>query len=200
MMIGNRKKKEEYAPFYYTLLEKARHPVRIDWQQFWTEKSQSPTRDSNPACPDRMLLLHHLCHHLFQLFCCQCCCCWCCLNFNLMGKMGNVPWRKKSFIGKNCICKKILSHKLYRRSRKLFGKVWLFVERVMRRIKMTNCQSAKCQAVWFCSLLHHCNKKKLNCLILHPSVGIIFLSIKNFVLFYRSFHFQVTIQDSNHRQ
>ena len=28
------KKKDEYALFYYTLLEKAQHPIRIDWQQF----------------------------------------------------------------------------------------------------------------------------------------------------------------------
>ena len=57
------KEKEEYAPLYHTLLEKAWHPVRIDWQQFLTEKSQSPTRDLNPACPDRMPSLYHLCRH-----------------------------------------------------------------------------------------------------------------------------------------
>ena len=27
--------------FYYTLLEKAGHPLRIDWQQFWTKKPES---------------------------------------------------------------------------------------------------------------------------------------------------------------
>ena len=29
------------------------------------KKSQSPTRDLNPACPDRMPWLNHLCHHHF---------------------------------------------------------------------------------------------------------------------------------------
>ena len=38
------KKKEEYAPFYYTLLEKAPNPVRIDWLQLWTEKTQGRPR------------------------------------------------------------------------------------------------------------------------------------------------------------
>ena len=33
--------KEEYALFYYTIVEKAWHQVRIDYQQFWTEKSQT---------------------------------------------------------------------------------------------------------------------------------------------------------------
>ena len=32
-------KTEEYAPFYNMLLEKASNPVRIDWQQFWTEEA-----------------------------------------------------------------------------------------------------------------------------------------------------------------
>ena len=42
-MIGNykKKKKKEYASFNYTFLEKARCPVRIDKQQFWTEKAKS---------------------------------------------------------------------------------------------------------------------------------------------------------------
>ena len=40
--------------------------MRIDWQQFWTEKSQSPTQDLNPACPDRMPSLNHFCHQHFQ--------------------------------------------------------------------------------------------------------------------------------------
>ena len=31
----------EYEPFYYSFLEKARYPVRIDKQQFWTEKAKS---------------------------------------------------------------------------------------------------------------------------------------------------------------
>ena len=32
---------KEYAPFFYTLLKKARRLVRIDKQQFWTEKAKS---------------------------------------------------------------------------------------------------------------------------------------------------------------
>ena len=40
IIIETGKKEEEYAPFYYTLSEKARHPVRIDWKQFWTEKAK----------------------------------------------------------------------------------------------------------------------------------------------------------------
>ena len=41
MMIGNRKKKEEYARSINRSLEKARRPVRIDWQQFSTENNQA---------------------------------------------------------------------------------------------------------------------------------------------------------------
>ena len=52
---------KEYAPFYHTFSEKARRPVRIDKQQFWTKKDSNP--DSNPACMDRMPLLYHLRHH-----------------------------------------------------------------------------------------------------------------------------------------
>ena len=63
------KKSLEYATFYYTLLEKAWHPMRIDWQQFWTGKSLSPTWDSYPACLDRIPLLYHLCHHHFLVSC-----------------------------------------------------------------------------------------------------------------------------------
>ena len=32
---------KEYAPFHYSFLEKAQRPVRIDEQQFWTEKAKS---------------------------------------------------------------------------------------------------------------------------------------------------------------
>ena len=51
------KKKEE---FYYTLLEKARHSVKIDPE---LKKALTPSLDSKPACPDRMQLLYHMCHH-----------------------------------------------------------------------------------------------------------------------------------------
>ena len=34
MMIGNMKKKKEYALFCYLFLEKARRPLKIDKQQF----------------------------------------------------------------------------------------------------------------------------------------------------------------------
>ena len=46
-----RNKKEEYASFYYTLIEKSPwQPVRIDWQQFWTEKAQvRPGTQTLPA-------------------------------------------------------------------------------------------------------------------------------------------------------
>ena len=47
------KKKEEYAPFYYTLSEKASHPVRIDWQQFWTEKKPKSDLGLEPGLPRR---------------------------------------------------------------------------------------------------------------------------------------------------
>ena len=59
-MIGNRKEEGRVCS---TLLEKAPLSMRIDQQQFWTEKSLSPSWDSNPACPVRMASLYHLCHH-----------------------------------------------------------------------------------------------------------------------------------------
>ena len=64
-MIGNKKEEERYASFFYMFLEKARRPVRIDKQQFWTKKP-SPSRDSNAARSDRMLLLYHLRHYHSQ--------------------------------------------------------------------------------------------------------------------------------------
>ena len=45
------------------LLATAQHPVTVDWQSFWTEKSLSRHQDSNPACPDRIPSLYLLCHH-----------------------------------------------------------------------------------------------------------------------------------------
>ena len=57
-----------YSLFYYTLLEKAQHPVTIDWQQFWTEISPTLSWDLNPACPDRMQSLYHLCHHHYHFY------------------------------------------------------------------------------------------------------------------------------------
>ena len=36
-----RKKKKEYASFYYTFLEKAWRPVRIDKQEFWAKRAKS---------------------------------------------------------------------------------------------------------------------------------------------------------------
>ena len=68
-MIETGKKKEEYELFFYTILEKAWHTVRIDWQQFWTEKSPCLSEDLNPAFPDRIPSLFHLCpHHHFVNF------------------------------------------------------------------------------------------------------------------------------------
>ena len=58
------KKREEYAPFYNSLLEKAKRPARIDWQKFWPQKSQSLSRDLNLAYLDRMPSLSRLRHHL----------------------------------------------------------------------------------------------------------------------------------------
>ena len=64
MVIGNRKEEVRVCNILsFILLEKAQRPARIDYQQFWTEKSQaSPSRESNPACSDRMPLLYHLRH------------------------------------------------------------------------------------------------------------------------------------------
>ena len=39
MIIGNQNIKESSSPFCYTLIEKAQHPARTDWQQFWTKKA-----------------------------------------------------------------------------------------------------------------------------------------------------------------
>ena len=70
-MIGNRK--EEYAPFYCTMLEKAHHPVRKDLRTaILSPKSQSPSWDLTQACLDRMLsTLYNLRHHhsVGQTFC-----------------------------------------------------------------------------------------------------------------------------------
>ena len=63
MMIGNRKEEGRICTFLLHVNRKS--PVIIDWQQFWTEKSQSPTRDSNLACPDRMPSLYQVSHHHF---------------------------------------------------------------------------------------------------------------------------------------
>ena len=65
MMVG--KRKEEYAPFYYTLLEKAGHPGRMINSNSELKKSQSLSQDSNPACPDIMPSLYHLCQHHFLI-------------------------------------------------------------------------------------------------------------------------------------
>ena len=43
----------------HSFLEKAQRPVRIDLQP----KKPSPSRDLNPACSDRKLLLYRLRHH-----------------------------------------------------------------------------------------------------------------------------------------
>ena len=67
-MIGNRKKNEEYVPFNYTLLEKKQTPSENRLTAILNCKSQSLTRDLNPACPDRMPSLYHLCHHYFLSF------------------------------------------------------------------------------------------------------------------------------------
>ena len=65
-MIGNRGEEAWECTIILRVIRKSRHPVRIDWQQFWPEKSQSPSRDSNPDCPGRMPALYHLCHHHFH--------------------------------------------------------------------------------------------------------------------------------------
>ena len=64
-MIGNRTEEQRVCTFYYTLLEKAGHTVRINWQQFQTEKCLSLSRDLNQAFSDRMPSLYHLCHQHF---------------------------------------------------------------------------------------------------------------------------------------
>ena len=48
-MRGNRT--EECAPFYYTLLEKARHPARLNWQQFCPVKSPKSFSGLEPSLP-----------------------------------------------------------------------------------------------------------------------------------------------------
>ena len=61
-------KKEDYARFYYTLLEKNLTPSENRLTAILNWKSPSPTRDSNPASPDRMPSLYHFYHHHFQCF------------------------------------------------------------------------------------------------------------------------------------
>ena len=42
MMIGKRKEEGRVCTIQKHDIRKARHLTRIDWQQFWTEKNQSP--------------------------------------------------------------------------------------------------------------------------------------------------------------
>ena len=67
MMIGNRKEDGRVWSILLHRIWKDQHPARIDWQGFWAEKSLSPFRDSNLACPNRMPSLFHLRHLLFFL-------------------------------------------------------------------------------------------------------------------------------------
>ena len=61
--LETRNKKENLALFNCTLLEKARHPARIDGQQILNQKIISPSQDSNLAFTDVVPLLYHLGHH-----------------------------------------------------------------------------------------------------------------------------------------
>ena len=63
-----RKSLHHFSKLYFKNYSQKWYPtikitVRIGWQQFWSEKSLSLSRDSKPACQDRIMLLYHLRHH-----------------------------------------------------------------------------------------------------------------------------------------
>ena len=67
MMIGIGNRKEEGRVCTVLLLVIRKSPTLSENRltQFLTWITQSLSQDLNPACPDRMLALYHLCHHHF---------------------------------------------------------------------------------------------------------------------------------------
>ena len=64
-MIGNRKQEGTVCTILLHAIRKSPTPRENILTVILNRKKQSPTQDLNPACPDRMPSLYHLCHHYF---------------------------------------------------------------------------------------------------------------------------------------
>ena len=65
-MIGTRKERGRVCTILTQVIRISPTPCDNSWQQFWTEKILSLSRDSNLACPGRIPSLYHFCFHRCQ--------------------------------------------------------------------------------------------------------------------------------------